>query len=630
LVILGLSQIFEFDGGAVSEVGEVGADIQDMGLAPLSVVTQPNGTVLLVFGSRESHTAVLRLYDPQSGSLRRLDLELNVGWKALPLFGGAVLIGDKTGFSLVHPAAAPGEFEVSSLPADFDCFPELARLPNGRVLVVENETVHELDPRRLVLSEVASLAIPRCNAAVLVQPSGSVLIAGGSDPSNSRSSPAGELYDGSQTTRTVDIDAGLIGFGSLMIHWFDEVFVFPTGLSGAVARLDWQYPALESMDAGQIQIPVSPLPDGSFLHIQQWDPRLKRFWVGRPRPQVPFAYPEQKSLRMNDVVDFEREFPGHPFPGTAAEGSSGTTTSSPTNLPVAVWFPAQGGWPSMGTITKADGVTSYRAPRTPFPGLGFLFLATNGELEGIGPLTIEPSPDGNGCTDAGECSSGFCVDGVCCESACDGSCEACSRTKKGTGEDGVCSFVEEGTPDDACDVEPVSTCGHDGTCNARGRCAKYPDGAECGPGDVCASGACRSIPITPPPGDGGAGGEPAMPEDACNGESTLLKADESEEECSPYRCPVGEDRCPNSCKSNRDCVGGFVCASGRCAHSLDVTKIEGCGCRVVGVPRFSDFTAVGHLAVLAFLGRLRRRSKPSRKNTVSLRKGHSSSCRSRV
>jgi hypothetical protein len=295
----------------------------------------------------------------------------------------------------------------------------------------------------------------------------------------------------------------------------------------------------------------------------------------------------------------------------APEGSSGATTSSPSNLPVAVWFPGEGGWPAMGTITKTNGVTTYRVPRTPFPGFGFLFLATNGELEGVGPLTIEPSPDGNGCTDAGECTSGFCVDGVCCESACDGTCEACSRAEKGTGEDGVCAVVEEGTPDDACVVEPVSTCGHDGTCSARGRCAKYPEGTECGPGDVCTNGACSSTTVTPPTGDGGAGGEPSVPEpkDACDGESTLNKANGSTEDCAPYRCPTGEDHCASPCESNRDCVGGFVCASGRCQASLDVTRLEGCGCRVRVSRSPGELAGIGTLAVLAFLGRRLRKER---------------------
>jgi MYXO-CTERM domain-containing protein len=446
------------------------------------------------------------------------------------------------------------------------------------------------------------------------------MLIGGESPAE-RSSPTAELYEpGSETTKTLDI-----GFNpndlARAFHWFDAPLVLHGDLGGtAVQRLDWQFGSLDFVDMDE---PLYPpilgfhlLPDGSFLEVDDADlfPYLTRYWVGRPRAQAALAYPEPRSLRMNDVVDFERTFPGHPFPGTAAEGSSGATTSSPSNLPVAAWFPGEGGWPSMGTITKKDAVTTYRVPRTPFPGFGFLFLATDGELEGVGPLTIEPSPDGNGCTDAGECTSGFCVDGVCCESACDGSCEACSRAAKGIGGDGVCSIVEEGTPEDACDVQPVSMCGHDGTCNARGRCAKYPDGTECGPGDVCTSGVCRSMPSVPPSGDGGAGGEPSGPEpqDACDGESTLSKANGSTEDCSPYRCPTGENRCARPCESNRDCVGGNVCASGRCEASLDVTRIEGCGCRVPGSPRSPAFVEAGYLVALAFLGRRLRRRRPWR------------------
>jgi hypothetical protein len=69
---------------------------------------------------------------------------------------------------------------------------------------------------------------------------------------------------------------------------------------------------------------------------------------------------------------------------------------------------------------------------------------------------------GTACTINGECSSGNCVDGVCCNSPCDGTCQACTTAKKGSGSNGTCGNVAAGTdPDLECP----------GTCNGAGACA---------------------------------------------------------------------------------------------------------------------------------------------------------------
>jgi hypothetical protein len=61
-----------------------------------------------------------------------------------------------------------------------------------------------------------------------------------------------------------------------------------------------------------------------------------------------------------------------------------------------------------------------------------------GSLNGTGAAylyTIGQS-NGNACTSATDCLSGFCVDGVCCNNACGGGsttdCQACSTAKGGT------------------------------------------------------------------------------------------------------------------------------------------------------------------------------------------------------
>ena len=68
-----------------------------------------------------------------------------------------------------------------------------------------------------------------------------------------------------------------------------------------------------------------------------------------------------------------------------------------------------------------------------------------------------PSENGETCTEADGCASGFCVDGVCCADACDATCMACNVT----GSEGTCTAAEEGSPDDACGL---ATCDGAGMC----------------------------------------------------------------------------------------------------------------------------------------------------------------------
>lgn len=58
--------------------------------------------------------------------------------------------------------------------------------------------------------------------------------------------------------------------------------------------------------------------------------------------------------------------------------------------------------------------------------------------------------DGVSCSAGSECDSGNCVDSVCCNTACAGTCVACTAAKKGAGSDGTCDFVTAGDPDMEC------------------------------------------------------------------------------------------------------------------------------------------------------------------------------------
>src|SRR5439155_181355 len=50
-----------------------------------------------------------------------------------------------------------------------------------------------------------------------------------------------------------------------------------------------------------------------------------------------------------------------------------------------------------------------------------------------------------------DCQSFNCADGVCCNSACTGTCQACTAAKKGSGSDGSCGTIGNGLdPDNEC------------------------------------------------------------------------------------------------------------------------------------------------------------------------------------
>lgn len=122
--------------------------------------------------------------------------------------------------------------------------------------------------------------------------------------------------------------------------------------------------------------------------------------------------------------------------------------------------------------------------------------------------------NGDACSAASECMSGFCVDDVCCATACDGVCERCDETGRGgctpvvagtdphsecgvvscethyVAMDDVCSFRED-VADSACDGA--------GACqNAAALCPDQPAGAEQISCATCASLATDSCVDTTP------------------------------------------------------------------------------------------------------------------------------------
>jgi hypothetical protein len=158
-------------------------------------------------------------------------------------------------------------------------------------------------------------------------------------------------------------------------------------------------------------------------------------------------------------------------------------------------------------------------------------------------------PNGVACASNAACQSGFCVDGVCCNSACNGTCQACTALLKGTGSDGACGNAENGRdPHDDCTADPASTCQLDGQCNGAGGCRLYPQTTPCG------STTCDGSRVT---------GQ------ICDGAGQCVPATGGVE-CAPYIC--AGTGCTQPCASNADCIANYYCdpsiASGTCRQKL--------------------------------------------------------------
>lgn len=167
--------------------------------------------------------------------------------------------------------------------------------------------------------------------------------------------------------------------------------------------------------------------------------------------------------------------------------------------------------------------------------------------------TCQPDQgNGKSCTSTSQCASGNCVDGFCCDSACDGTCDACSAAKKGTGTDGTCGAIQVDTdPDGECADQGAATCKKDGTCDGKHGCKLYESGTACG-ATTCAAGTQTGF--------------------SCNGLGTCNPS--SSTPCAPYVCADGT-ACATSCASDAGCVPASYCAAD---HTCQPDKAKGATC----------------------------------------------------
>jgi hypothetical protein len=231
-------------------------------------------------------------------------------------------------------------------------------------------------------------------------------------------------------------------------------------------------------------------------------------------------------------------------------------------------------------------------------------VCVNGQRCGANGSCVDaPRADGNTCTANTDCLSNSCVNGRCCESACNGTCQACSGLgdcNVSPGNDPRCAPIDCPTSNTVCVTYPADVatnlCGSFGACRTaqqecqprfassgtacenvapgvRGICdgagtcrdPRVPLGSACGVGTDCTSGFC-SFRL---------GGGTVCCNAACGG---LCEACSSNGSCDLRdlgACPPGQEcasrtTCaPRSVSEGQSCAGGEACSGGgRCIGGL--------------------------------------------------------------
>lgn len=191
------------------------------------------------------------------------------------------------------------------------------------------------------------------------------------------------------------------------------------------------------------------------------------------------------------------------------------------------------------------------------------------------------------CGAAGECLSNFCVDGVCCDSACAGTCDACS-VASGAPTNGTCALLGASrvcrTAANGCDVEERCT-GASPDCPGN---ALADAGVSCGQTTYTMWGTCSSMAST----CSTMGTQTRTRTDqACNGSGTCAPANATESQActrvtegascgmttyGAWSACSYADTCTNSGSRTRSRTDA-VCAGGTCTMNT-TTETDTAGC----------------------------------------------------
>lgn len=342
-------------------------------------------------------------------------------------------------------------------------------------------------------------------------------------------------------------------------------------------------------------------------------------------------------------------------PMRLAIGASSTTVAGRFNAGAVYLYSRVGtGFVAGPMITAPDsqsgdyfgGSVSFDAGGTTLAvGVSYDDLAVGGADAGsVRVFSVSLAPDGDACSEATACASGFCVDGVCCGTACGGGsatdCQACSAALTG-GASGTCAPLSTSVAPTvtcraavgACDaaetcVSGTTSCPADGvsprgtTCRAvAGVCDRAeacdgtssacpPDGfspssVECRPSrSVCdlpelCTGSSRACPADRVGAAGvvcRAATGPCDGEERCDGASPVCPGDRRQPVGTLCRAPAGPCDAPeqcdgtsSSCPADRVLDVGEVCLAAMLGNPCDLADVCD-GTSVVCQPRYAPPT----------------------------------------
>ncbi|MBK7580869.1 MAG: hypothetical protein IPI67_11745 [Myxococcales bacterium] len=430
-----------------------------------------------------------------------------------------------------------------------------------------------------------AMQVARTNATATTLNDGRVLVVGGGNASAELYNPATGTWTatGSMSTSRQGHRAVLLNDGSVLVTGGDATGTAERWLNGT-------FTSAGSMGKVRTGHTATLLGDGRVLVVggiggatDDKSTRLYSLTAGWS------AGPNSLELRQNHIA--ARLSDGRVLiaggedktgPGAIAEaelynptGNSFTLATSlpqPTRMAVAVPFglatkvyviggrvggattstwiydAAGGGWVNGGNMNRARFLHTAEL----LPSGQILIVGGFTGAETFPPSELQCVNFGCACSSTTPCLVGSCVDGVCCKTACTGPCQACSAAVKGSGANGECGPVADGSdPGNDCATQPASTCGTIGSCNGAGACRLYAAGTECSAGN------CSQPTVGVPPS-------------TCNGSGTCVTPP-------PVSCTAGYacvgTTCKTSCSSTTDCASGFSCKNGECKK-----KANGDGC----------------------------------------------------
>lgn len=155
--------------------------------------------------------------------------------------------------------------------------------------------------------------------------------------------------------------------------------------------------------------------------------------------------------------------------------------------------------------------------------------------------------NGQTCSGASTCASGYCFDSTCCATDCTTACRSCANAS------GTCSAVTN--------ADDPPSCTGTTSCDGSGNCKKK-NGQGCAAGSECLSGNCVDSYCCDGACAGGCDVCAASLGASQNGTCTVL-ASGATGQCGAYKCG-GAASCPTTCSSDTQCASGNYCDGNAC------------------------------------------------------------------